>query len=341
MTHRAEKADALRSHILTHGGNLESAMALYGDAPRPWIDLSTGINPVPYPVGDLPADCWTRLPSRAAEEALAAAAAKAYGVSSAGMVAAAPGTQALIQLLPRLRPARRVAVLGPTYGEHALAWAAAGAEVRTVASLDGVADADVVVVVNPNNPDGRVLAAADLRAAAADLGRSGGLLVVDEAFADGLDGVSLAPDLDALGAALVLRSFGKTYGLAGVRLGFALAPAPEAARIRAALGPWAVPGPALAIGVRALADRAWLDAAMARLRRDADRLDGLLAAAGLRPAGGTPLFRLAETADAGAWFDRLARAGILTRPFDYAPRWLRFGLPGDAAAWARLERALA
>lgn len=344
MEHRQEGSEAaLRSHIRTHGGNLESAMALHPEAPRPWIDLSTGINPVPYPVGPLPAETWTRLPSGAALADLMAAAAFAYGAADGAMVAAAPGTQALIQLLPRLMPARRVAVLGPTYGEHAAAWSAAGAAVATVTTVDALADADVAVVVNPNNPDGRVIAPDRLLALSAALARHGGRLVVDEAFADGLAGVSVVPRLDdpAARGMVVLRSFGKTYGLAGVRLGFAVADAPTAAAIRQALGPWAVPGPALTIGRAALRDGDWLAGAMARLVADAARLDGLLAAAGLTPLGGTPLFRLAEAPEgADVWFDRLARAGILTRPFDYAPTWLRFGLPGDAAAWGRLEAAL-
>lgn len=346
MEHRQEgsEAAALRSHIRTHGGNLESAMALHPEAPRPWIDLSTGINPVPYPVGDLPLETWTRLPSGAALNDLSAAAAVAYGAADPAMVAAAPGTQALIQWLPRLVLGRRVAVLGPTYGEHAAAWQSAGAAVTRVGTVEDLADADVAVVVNPNNPDGRVLAPDQLLAIADRLARRGGRLVVDEAFADGLAGVSVVPRLgEAEGRGIVvLRSFGKIYGLAGVRLGFAVTDAPLAGRIRAALGPWAVPGPALAIGRAALRDRDWLAGTMERLVADAARLDRLLAAAGLTPLGGTPLFRLAEAAEgADVWFDRLARAGILTRPFDYAPTWLRFGLPGDVAAWDRLQAALA
>jgi cobalamin biosynthetic protein CobC len=322
---------------IAHGGRLDAARRQWPDAPQPWIDLSTGINPHPYPVGPLtPADLC-RLPEPESVQRLQEVAAAAYGVADAEMVVAAPGTQILISLLPWLLRASDVAVLGPTYAEHAASWAAGGARVSEVAELSGLAGAHSAVVVNPNNPDGRRHAPGDLVRLAAGLG---GCLVVDEAFAD-LEGpgVSVAPALPCAGL-VVLRSFGKTYGLAGLRLGFLLAEPGLAARVRAALGPWAVSGPALAAGLAALADPAWRDAAAVRCAQDAVRLDALLGRAGMVVVGGTRLFRLAEVAQAPAWHDRLGRAGILVRRFVEQPRWLRFGLPADAAAWDRLERCL-
>nr|WP_282571782.1 threonine-phosphate decarboxylase CobD [Roseomonas acroporae] len=338
---------------MEHGGRLGAARRRFPDAPAPFLDLSTGINPVPWPLpGPMPAlppAAFSRLPEPEALEALQRAAALAYGVADPGCVVASPGTQILIGLLPRLLPLRAARILGPTYAEHALAWEAAGAAVTTVTeagALDAGEAGTAAVLCNPNNPDGRRVPAAPLLALAARLAARGGLLVVDEAFADleptggpaGDGWRSLAPALPAPGL-VVLRSFGKTYGLAGLRLGFALAAPGLAARLRAALGPWAVSGPALALGTAALADRGWLRAAAARLAGDTARLDRLLAAAGLRPLGGTHLFRLAE-GDAAGWYERLGRAGILVRPFAARPRWLRLGLPGDAAAWDRLEAAL-
>ena len=314
-----------------HGGDLAAARLAYPDAPHPWLDLSTGINPVPYPVPPLPPEAWTALPAPAAVASLEAVAARAYGTTPQRVVAA-PGTQALIGWLPRLVAARRVGILGFTYAEHARVWREAGASVETAAHLDGLAGCDVAIVVNPNNPDGRLVAPADL----ASLAGRVGLLVVDEAFADTMPaGASLAPSLPA--NAVVLRSFGKIYGLAGLRLGFAVARDLEA-EIRRALGPWAVGGPALAIGGAALSDRAWLAQTRARLSRDAARLDTLLERQGMRILGGTPLFRLVEGEE--TWFERLARSGVLTRPFAGNPGRLRFGLPGADAAWARLDRAL-
>ncbi|ACL56843.1 threonine-phosphate decarboxylase CobD [Methylobacterium nodulans] len=322
---------------IRHGGDLGEAQRLFPDAPTPWIDLSTGINPVPYPCPALEASLLSRLPAAEDLRALEAAAAAAYGADPAHIVAA-PGTQALIGWLPALRPASRVAVVGPTYAEHAAAWRGGGHAVETVPDLDAALRAEVAVVVNPNNPDGRVTGRRTLDAAAAELAARGGLLVVDEAFAD------LEPVESLCGAvppgAVVLRSFGKTYGLAGLRLGFAVARPPLADRLRRALGPWAVSGPAIAIGRAALADRAWREAASAARGRDAARLDGLLARAGGRLVGGTRLFRTAAFAEAPALFARLGRAGLFVRRFDEAPTRLRFGLPGCEVGWARLERAL-
>ena len=149
---------------------------------------------------------------------------------------------------------------------------------------------------------------------------------------------SLVPTLPA--GTVILRSFGKAYGLAGLRLGFAVASGELGGRLRAALGPWAVSGPAIAIGRQALRDKNWLTAATARLGEESRRLDHLLKQAGFTVVGGTPLFRLAEREDAAMWFRKLGRAGILTRPFPANPGVLRFGIPSDQRGWARLEMAL-
>ncbi len=325
---------------LAHGGRLAEALRLFPDAPRPILDLSTGINPVPYPLPPLPPEAFTRLPEPSDEADLRAVAARAYGVTDPDCVAAAPGTQLLIELLPLLFPARRVAVLAPTYAEHAHAWRKAGAEVREAATLAALQDCDVAILCNPNNPDGQLHASQSLMALGVSLASRGGLLVVDESFHDLIrPGTSIAGAQPHPGL-IVLRSFGKTYGLAGVRLGFALAAPKPAATIRAALGPWAVSGPALAIGRAALADAAWLAATQARLAAEVPVLDALIAAAGLRVVGGTPLFRLAEGAAAPALFGRLGRAGIFVRRFAERPDWLRLGLPGSPQVWARLRQAI-
>lgn len=322
------------SRFTYHGGDLGAARAAFPSAPEPWIDLSTGINAIPYPVPPFDPALWTGLPEPGAIAGLEAAAARAYGTASARVVAA-PGTQALIQWLPHLVPARRVGILGLTYGEHASCWAAAGVSVSIVQDLDALAGFDAAVVVNPNNPDGRLATAADLAAVAGRVG----LLVVDEAFMDVMPpGWSLVPTLPD--RTIVLRSFGKTYGLAGLRLGFAIASGELAVSLRRAVGPWAVSGPAIAIGCEALGDAPWRVGTRLRLEAAAGRLDHLLAARGATVVGGTPLFRLAEVDDARRWFDDLGRAGILVRPFLERPRALRFGLPHDEAQWVRLDAAL-
>lgn len=326
---------------IVHGGNLVAARQRFPDAPTPWIDLSTGINPHAYPVGTVPGEAWQRLPEPAVLAEVEGLAARAYGAPASAHVVAAPGTQALIQLLSLVQPAGRVAVLGFGYQEHPAAWRAAGAAVLVSETMAELETADVAVVVNPNNPDGRLADPAVLARLAGRLAARGGLLVVDEAFMDVVDpALSLVPRLPAEGA-VVLRSFGKFFGLAGVRLGFAVTGEALARRLRATLGPWPVAGPALVVAGRALPDAAWQRAEVARLRAASARLDGLLSRAGLGLVGGTPLFRLADSPAAAAWFERLGRAGLLVRPFADRPGWLRFGLPGDEPAWERLAAALA
>ncbi len=323
-----------------HGGNLLAARRAYPQAPEPWLDLSTGINPYAYPFAHPPMECFTRLPQLAELRALEAAAAMAYRAPAAAEVVAAPGTQAIINWLPRLVPARRVGILGATYCEHARNWAASGANLTITEDLSGLEDKDIAIIVNPNNPDGRRVAPADLHALAAVLGKHGGLLIIDEAFVDFLEpGASVIPDIAGT-SVVVLRSFGKTYGLPGVRLGFAIAPKPVAEKLRTALSPWPVSGAAIAMGVTALTDAQWLGTTRARLTTDASALDKILAAAGFAPVGASPLFRLVRHDGAQFWFDRLAKAGILVRRFEARPDWLRFGIAGSDASRARLGAAL-
>ncbi|MFC7396569.1 threonine-phosphate decarboxylase CobD [Chelatococcus sp. GCM10030263] len=329
-----------------HGGDLDAARAAFPGAPEPWLDLSTGINPVPYPLPPLPDAAWARLPGREALASLEETARIAYAAAPEVCVVAAPGSQALIQLLPRLVTPARVSVLHPTYGEHAPAWAAAGHSVVEVSDPAACAEADVVVITQPNNPDGRVLppdVLMDLERRAAEAVRVGrdGLLVIDEAFADVMPGASHVGRLASAGRAVVLRSFGKFFGLAGIRLGFALTADTElAGRLRALLGPWAVSGPAIAVGTAALADLAWQAATRMKLEQAAARLDALFTGAGFAVRGGTPLFRLMESEAASGWYDVLGRRGILVRRFPDQPTRLRIGLPGGEPEWARLADAL-
>ncbi len=312
-----------------HGGDLDAAIARYGAGE--WIDLSTGINRRPWPVPEMPASDWTDLPRADARAALEDALAAHVGTRAP--VVALPGAQAAIQMIPLLRPPGRAAVLSPTYNEHAATLREAGwrvEEPRDPSALDG---ADLAVVVNPNNPDGRTHDPAVLLALAGRVG----LLVVDESFADPVPALSVAPSAGE--GVIVLRSFGKFWGLAGVRLGFALGDPVRVARMRALAGPWPVSGPALRIGRLALADRAWAAATAARLAAEGPRLDAAMARAGAAPAGGAHLFRLYD-ADAGGLHDRLARQHIWTRVFPAHPRWLRLGLPGAEAEWRRLLAAL-
>ncbi len=305
-----------------HGGGVDAAAAQFGGARNDWLDLSTGINPCPYPLGNLPAGLWHTLPDEGAFYRLETAARAFWNVPDAAAILAAPGASALIARMPGLGAPGPVHIPGPTYNEHARAFAAAGWQVS-----DAMPTAETArVIVHPNNPDGRLWGPENLAP----------LTVIDESFCDVVPDATLMAHATRPGT-VILKSFGKFWGLAGLRLGFAIGDPALIAKLAQSIGPWAVSGPALAIGTRALADAAWADATRARLHADAARLDALI---GLPVVGGTSLFRLYDAPDARALQTHLARANIWTRAFPYSNRWLRLGLPGTASDWARLEAAL-
>ena len=320
---------------LTHGGNLDNAVRQYGIPRDQWLDLSTGINPLPYPIGNPNEKSWSNLPDSNAEAALLSAAGAYYGVPGSACIVASPGTQALIQWLPRLIPKSSVAILGPTYAEHAHCWRTAGHKVDSLSITGQLPEnADVIVAVNPNNPDGYIHSPTDLTR----LAKPGRLVIVDEAFADTQPSCSVIPATGRPGL-LVLRSFGKFFGLAGMRLGFVITHADMAHKLRNALGPWAVTGPTLEIGAKAFADVNWIAKTRLRLREDAARLDSLVKPRLGIAVGGTDLFRLYKIDDTNL-YSKLASEGILTRTFPKKPNMLRLGLPPNDNGFKRLAEAL-
>jgi len=323
-----------------HGGDLDAARKLFPGAPEPFLDLSTGINPHPYPIPALPPEIFAHLPDPARLMRFCSRAAAAYGAPSESNVVPASGTQSLMTVLATLVAPGRAMIVGPTYAEHARAASLAGHDVSTVTALDQLGDAALAIAVNPNNPDGRVYRRDELLAVAEQLSARGGVLIVDEAFMDvGPREMSLAGHVER-GNVVVLRSFGKFFGLAGLRLSFALAAHDIAARLNAMLGPWPVSGPALAIGEAALSDATWIERTRQMLGEASRRLDETLNEAGLEKIGSTSLFSLVRKSGAQQVFEKLGRAGVFVRRFAEEPQWLRFGLPGAEADWQRLEAAL-
>lgn len=376
---------------VTHGGNLRAASARFGIPYEAWLDLSTGINPHGYPVADVPAAIWNRLPED--DDGLAEHAARYYGAVDALPVA---GSQAAIRTLPDLLPRGRVGIAVLGYSEYAPAFARAGHTVVPLAPADFTTHAerltgadshalDHLVVVNPNNPDGRLIAPAQLHSWHRALAARGGTLLVDEAFIDCQPEHSVA-SLSAQPGCIVLRSTGKFFGLAGTRIGFVLAIPAVLAQLRAVLGHWTVNGPARWIAAQAMADTAWQTTTRTTLRHAGARLGALLRRHGL-PAEATPLFSWVPGSMAATWQTALAQHAIWTRCFaaidghavpDDVPAsrpdiglpldrqtsphadphpdpfidpslgsnggldgGLRIGLPGNEAAWTRLEVALA
>lgn len=382
MTDQTDPSSA--PSALRHGGDIDGVARQYGIAPEDWLDLSTGINPQPYPLPDLPTAAWHRLPGRQAEAELLGAARAYYDLPRGADLRAVPGTQSVLQLLPQMLPSGQVDILSPTYGEHAHCWsrtdhdhpesrcpeitpdgegphmvhptrphgtpryAASSPEKRSqqerqVREIQSITEIDtkskIAIIVNPNNPDGKRYNVMEQLALARTLRKRGGYLILDEAFADEDPSLSCARHLPGDGM-IILRSFGKFFGLAGLRLGFVLAPPPICAALGHNLGPWAVNGPALQVGRTALEDTPWQQQTRTRLATDAVRLRRLLAGFDLEIIGGTGLFCLIRSPAAPALYEHLCRDGILCRFFDDRPDDLRFGMPGPDTDWQRLEKSL-
>ena len=297
--------------MLEHGGRLRKAAIQYGIAEADWLDLSSGLAPWPWPIPEIPQRAWARLPET--DDGLEQAASEYYGVAHVLPVA---GSQAAIQLLPRLRRAGKVGVLSPCYAEHAEAWRRAGYVVREVQEqeVDFFLDSlDVLVVVNPNNPTGLSLM-------------------------DVTPQLSLAGQAHQVGL-IVLRSFGKFFGLAGVRLGFVLAERKLLKLLAEQVGPWAVSGPTRALGQACLRDTAGQVQQRARCIEAGQRLFALLERHGFQPQGGCALFQWLITPHAERLHEFMAQRGILLRLFVHDSS-LRFGLPDTEADWLRLDEAL-
>ncbi|MCW9045659.1 MAG: aminotransferase class I/II-fold pyridoxal phosphate-dependent enzyme, partial [Alphaproteobacteria bacterium] len=199
--------------------------------------------------------------------------------------------------------------------------------------------ASIVVIVNPNNPNGNQYPIHDLLALAQRLHQQGGTLVVDGAFEDVMEGAPMS-SLAGIEGLVVLRSFGKFFGLAGIRLGFALCPKSLAEQLESSLGPWATSQPAIAAGCAAMNDKKWIEETKIRLQKETQNLDRLLKEASLKIIGGTSLFRLIESPKAETLYNHLGKAGILVRPFVENPDWIRFGLPGNVKNVKRLAEVL-
>lgn len=321
--------------MLEHGGRLRKAALHYGIAEADWLDLSSGLAPWPFPVPQIPLRAWARLPET--DDGLEQAACDYYGATQ---VLPVPGSQAAIQLLPRLRRTGKVGVLSPCYAEHAEAWRRGGYVVREVLEqeveffLDTL---DVLVVVNPNNPTGLSLSPARLLDWHGRLAQRGGWLVVDEAFMDNTPHLSLAAHAHQVGL-IVLRSFGKFFGLAGVRLGFVLAEHKLLKLLAEQLGPWAVSGPTRVLGQVCLRDTPGQVRQRLRSEEASQRLAQVLERHGFKPQGGCALFQWLITGHAEQLHEFMARRGILLRLFTLNSS-LRFGLPADEADWLRLEQA--
>lgn len=324
--------------MLEHGGKLIQASRQYNIPVDQWLDLSTGLNPLPWPANMVPIDAWSHLPDD--DDGLFQAAREYYGGKDLLPVA---GSQAAIQALPMLRdPSSRIAILDPAYAEHRYAWQSNGYAVTTLSADDidsAVKEFDVVLLVNPNNPTGESFSLEQCLRWHAQLQQHNGWLIVDEAFIDCTPEHSLVTHSYQQGL-IILRSLGKFFGLAGARVGFVFAEERILKELQERLGPWPISGPSRCVAKLALHDKKWQATTRTLLQQQGQRLHELLSDYGLMPDGGTALFQWVKTADAQRIHEQLAGQGILTRLF-HTPCSLRFGLPATEKQWSRLEKALA
>lgn len=323
--------------MLNHGGRLHAYAQQYGIAAKDWLDLSTGINPNGWPVADfIPAVLWARLPDN--EDDLVD---KAMAYYQCEYILPVAGSQAAIQALPSLRSACRVAIVSPAYEEHRHYWQQAGHEVVALESIEldqQIEQFDVVIVVNPNNPTGETFRSDRLLDWHKRLQTRGGWLIVDEAFIDITPDQSLA-QFPVQPGLIILRSLGKFFGLAGLRVGFVISHPKLLSQIAEKLGPWPIASASRWVASQALADGNWQLQSRQHLPQNAQRLAELLSFYQLSPAGGCALFQWIKTDKASQIHHQLAQQGILCRLFD-KPSAIRLGLPATEVDWLRLETAL-
>jgi cobalamin biosynthetic protein CobC len=326
--------------MLEHGGRLRAAALQYGIAEDQWLDLSAALNPDIYPVGEIPASVWQRLPED--DDALVQAASFYYGAKNLLPVA---GSQSAIQALPLLLrdalPGQRIGLLQPTYSEHAHAWRKAGfviVELQPDKIDDEIASLDALLIVNPNNPTGAVFSVDSLLGWHRVLAKKNACLIVDEAFIDATPQHTVAQYANQTGL-IVLRSLGKFFGLAGARVGFVMAESSLLNNLHEQLGPWAISHPSRWVAIRALRDSVWQANQRQVVAEKSARLAQLLTQYGLAPTGGCELFQWVSTARAAQLHHALAQQGILVRLFA-EPASLRLGLPASERDWLRLTAAL-
>ncbi len=326
--------------VFEHGGDLDRAITQYGGNRKDWIDLSTGINPYSYPVSNLvsslSSDFLRDLPDQQLIETTAQSARNAYQANFSGLPLA--GAQQAIQLFPSIIEvgSKKACILHPSYNEYEAQLQKAGWQITHCHHLDEMTGADCAIIANPNNPDGRQFLPTELL----ELAGIVGTLIIDESFCDLYPHLSVLPlTTEQHQNIIIFRSFGKFYGLAGLRLGFVFSHSKTLKQFESAAGKWAVSAPALAIGAGALQDENWRQQTMAKLTHDAKRLDRIAHQNGLHLIGGTDLFRLYQWDNAKNMQDKLAGHKIWSRIFSYSENWIRLGIPTDDS-WERVQRAL-
>ncbi|MGB0495833.1 MAG: threonine-phosphate decarboxylase CobD [Kangiellaceae bacterium] len=333
------------SSDLVHGGQLQKQAKKYNIPAENWLDLSTGISPYSYPVQTIPSSMWRRLPEFS--DSLLKAVKQYYGSSK---FVACAGSQAAIQAIPQVwkqvlkfsatRPAK-IWLPKVGYKEHQKHWISNGFSITHYVELPNASDLEensVVVVINPNNPSGAVYDSKILLELANTLAKKNGLLIIDEAFIDSNLSLSIATKASHFKNLIILRSIGKFFGLAGIRLGFAFANDTWLKQLKVKLGEWPISGPSLYIAEKALSDSSWQSAQRFRLDKQSMALHSLLRRVFNLNSKGCNLFRTINLANATEIFESLCKQAVYVRLTD-DKKSLRFGIP-DSDGFFRLEKAL-
>ena len=343
-----------KTQTIHHGGNLDFAIKRYNIPKEQWIDLSTGISPWAYPITDLPDNVWQELPPSNNE--LITIAATYYGVNP-GSITATPGSQLAIRLIPQLFEPANVAIPSLGYKEHAISWQTANHQTinynNTTELIELISNKLVqhVVLINPNNPSGEKI---DLDTLKKIIPQVDGACIIDEAFVDfyDTDEINSATKLLCQNESdnlIILRSVGKFFGLAGIRLGFAIGSHPELLTLRALLDPWSISHVSQTIGIQALQDSPWQQQQRNKIKQQQDAfqivLDDLLNSH-LKHFSMTEtgLFNsvFAEKSKLKELHHQLAKQAIWTRLGNKndQPSWLRFGLTKDIAEFEKRTHSL-
>jgi len=301
------------------------------------------------------ASALDRYPSTLAlEEALAAS----WDVDPARIVVTAGGDDAIMRIVAaRLAPGARLVVHEPVFEMFGVYARSRGASAlglpwlegepfplaETIGAVEGDPAVGLATIVSPSNPTGQAVSRGEVRAVAEACARAGAALLFDAAYGEyALDDPSA--ELVASGAAYVVRSLSKAYGLAGLRGGYAIAPSvDEAAGLRAVGSPYPCAGPSLLAALAAVADRPAMEAAVAEARQERGAIAARLAALGARAAPGQANFVLARVREPERLAARLAGRGIAIRSYrgrPYLEDAVRIGCPQDPAGLGELLAAL-
>ena len=319
---------------ILHGGQLNRVAKQYQIPEQEWLDLSTGIAPFSYPIPDIPNKIWQDLPTISGS--LIAAAKAYYQAEHCWPVA---GSQQLIEKLPTLwnekinaetsNSNKHVYLPKVGYKEHQQAWFKAGYQLHFYQNELPVEieKNSVVVVINPNNPLTDTFSISKLIQLQKCCEKQHALLIIDEAFADIFESeFSFVTHLNNTDDVIVLRSFGKFFGLAGLRVGFICSSKAWCETVQESIGPWSINGPALYIAELALKDKDWQKQQVERLQIQSNKMVELLKKQlPLARIEANALFVTVFTLDAAAIYDQLCKHAVYVRLTD-EKNALRFGI---------------